>query len=74
MQIFSISHKDNRLGEVKASDHQQAADRWARRQHGRKASALLVQGETGKSGLYQAYKPARGGGQSSVGENFNVRD
>jgi hypothetical protein len=55
----------------------QAARRAAKRLHGRRAQAVRLTGERGKSGVFGAYVPvpARlGGGQTSVGGPFHIAE
>ena len=60
------------LGRVFAESSKRAAEIWARRQHGRRASAMLVHGSGILSGLYQAYVPFKSGGLTSIGDGFRV--
>lgn len=73
--MLTIREKDG-AGEVlcrpRTDNHNEAAQRWARRAHGRRATAVRLTGVTGLSGVWQAYLPAPTGGRTSVGRPFWV--
>lgn len=69
-QISTRNHEQ--LFQARAESIEEAAQRAARRLHGRAATALRVTGTRGLSGMFQAYKSARTGGQTSIGDNFHV--
>ena len=57
---------------VEASDYTEAANKAARKLHGKTAHGRRVTGTPGKSGVFQGYKSMRSGGETSVGGNFHL--
>jgi hypothetical protein len=73
--MMTIREKDGAgqiLGSSRADSHEEGAQRWARRAHGRRATAVRVTGVSGLSGVWQAYLPAPTGGREAVGSPFWV--
>lgn len=60
---------------VSADTYEQAAQKAARKLFGNKRGleAIRTTGDTGMSGMFNAYLPCKTGGQSSHGYNFHVR-
>jgi hypothetical protein len=61
---------------VDADTYESAAQKGAGVLFGSKRglAAVRTTGDTGKSGMFNAYLPAKTGGQSSHGYNFHVRE
>jgi len=62
--------------DIEAGDHTQAVAIAARRDGYRNTRPLRVTGISGLSGIYQLYKPVRGGGETSCGptRGFHVTE
>jgi len=60
---------------VSAKTHEEAAQKAVRKLFGSKRglTAVRTTGNTGMSGMFNAYLPCKTGGQSSHGYNFHVR-
>lgn len=71
-EMYEISRDGLTLGSSRAGTPDEAATRYARRVWGRRAMALRVTGDRGLSGMFQAYLPARTGGQTSTGDPYHV--
>lgn len=69
---FRISRKLDTIKTVTAKTYDDAADKFARSQYGRKAVARRTAGDNDKSGYFQAYEPMKGGGLNSIGEPFHL--
>lgn len=57
---------------IRSDSSESAASVYARRQYGRRATAIRVTGLPGKTGIFQAFVPVRTGGQTSQGPQFHV--
>lgn len=73
MARYFIARRLNALGEARAESIEDAAQHWARRVHGRRASTMRTTGTKGMSGYFQAYVPLRNQGLTSIGAAFHVQ-
>lgn len=77
MATYYISDRNGAgdiLGKTRAESIQEAAQHWARRTYGRRASAGRVTGTVGMGGIFQAYVPTGQSGYhlTSIGSPFCI--
>ena len=73
---FQVSRRLVDIATIQADSYDEAASKFAKKAYGKRVQARRTTGNTGKSGMFQAYQPVKGGaGQhwTSIGEPFHVQ-